>query len=316
MVPGPRGRLPAVAAGPGAGESGSIGGAAPAVVRRAHEIYVFQRFDHHLDAARFFSDGFFYPFAVLCAAFFLLGLDVGRRPGLRRLRGFTIAALGLALAGFGLRLLACWQRDLAASLLRFYWFRLADVAVPLSVALLGCRWLVRRSHAIRPGGGDAAGRAPRGRLHGDAAVFRSAVCRSLRRRRGVACRPGDWCRGRAEHPIFPRQARTDRMYDYRSWQATVRLGGRLGRHPGRRPVHHSATAHTFKWYSGRGDVAAWKETPQDAAGLVAWWERIQDIYATGRKPPQDRYYTSLADLGEERLRQLGASTRPTTSLPS
>ena len=63
-------------------------------------------------------------------------------------------------------------------------------------------------------------------------------------------------------------------------------------------------AYTFKWYAGRGEVVNWKESPQDAANLVEWWQRIQNIYGSGNPPPQDRYCNSLADAGADKLRQL------------
>ena len=72
------------------------------------------------------------------------------------------------------------------------------------------------------------------------------------------------------------------------------LGVGSGTHPPDARFLIPRLAFTFKWYAGRGEVVNWKETPQDAASLVAWWKRIQDIYATGKQPPQDPYYTSLA----------------------
>ena len=38
--------------------------------------------------------------------------------------------------------LAIGIRDFAASLLRFYWFRMSDVFVPLGVTLVGLDWLL------------------------------------------------------------------------------------------------------------------------------------------------------------------------------
>ena len=52
-----------------------------------------------------------------------------------------------------------------------------------------------------------------------------------------------------------------------------------------------------RWSTGR-------RAPQDAASLEEWWRRIQDVYATGNRPPLDKYYSSLADAGAPRLRQL------------
>ena len=43
--------------------------------------------------------------------------------------------------GYLLVLLGHWNMDLAASLLRFYWFRMSDVFIPLGVSLVGLSWL-------------------------------------------------------------------------------------------------------------------------------------------------------------------------------
>jgi hypothetical protein len=63
---------------------------------------------------------------------------------------------------------------------------------------------------------------------------------------------------------------------------------------------------TFHWDTGRNEVASWKNVPQDAVDLVAWWQRMQDLYATDEPPPSPRWRESLARLGADRLRQLGA----------
>jgi hypothetical protein len=35
---------------------------------------------------------------------------------------------------------------------------------------------------------------------------------------------------------------------------------------------------TFKWYAQRAEVASWKDSPQDAVGLVEWKQRMFDIF--------------------------------------
>jgi hypothetical protein len=42
--------------------------------------------------------------------------------------------------------------------------------------------------------------------------------------------------------------------------------------------------------------------PQDAPSIVAWWERMIDLHATGETAP--RWYTSFSEQGPERLRAL------------
>ena len=42
---------------------------------------------------------------------------------------------------------------------------------------------------------------------------------------------------------------------------------------------------------------------------MEWARRIQDVYATGNKPPLDKYYSSLADVGAPRLLELAKTYR-------
>ncbi len=52
-------------------------------------------------------------------------------------------------------------------------------------------------------------------------------------------------------------------------------------------------------------MVTWKDVPQDAQGLVEWWRRMEDVYATGLPPPEPRRHGSLSDLSADRLAQLG-----------
>src|SRR5262249_36688409 len=63
---------------------------------------------------------------------------------------------------------------------------------------------------------------------------------------------------------------------------------------------------TFKWYAGRGEVATWKDMPQDAASINQWMARLNEIYGTGFGDPDRRWHWSLAEVGDGRLRQLAA----------
>ncbi|MCL2005055.1 MAG: hypothetical protein FWG73_02715 [Planctomycetaceae bacterium] len=112
-------------------------GACGEVVRQAHQIYVFGRLPHHLVPYEF-RDSFLLRFLLLtCVWIFLCRITGGRR--LRLFNGFiwgtlVLAAIGMILA-YGLR----DNRELSATLLRFYWFRLADIAVPMGIAIGGMR---------------------------------------------------------------------------------------------------------------------------------------------------------------------------------
>jgi hypothetical protein len=62
-------------------------------------------------------------------------------------------------------------------------------------------------------------------------------------------------------------------------------------------------ASTFHWYANRSAVVAHKNIPQDAEGIVEWWDRLDQIhrYDFGG---ERRHWQSLADEGAARLQEL------------
>ncbi len=278
-------------------------GVAADVVRQANQIYVFERIPHHLNPAKFWADGFVLPFLLLVGLWLLLWPTASESPGAKRLRGFTAAAVVIALIGAAISLLSRYDRALAAGWMRFYWYRLADVAVPLGLALLSVRWFVERKMRIALATVIAV------------AAFHAVDCVVLklfsdppfadRQVDGMAWRSAClWATGQGPGPQFPRQPRADKLRNYGDWLDVCRWVSDPAHTPPDATFIIPRTAFTFKWYAGRGEVVNWKETPQDAASLVLWWKRIKDIYATGNKPPLETFYVSLADAGAPRLREL------------
>jgi hypothetical protein len=293
-----------------------------AEVRQAHDIYVFERFPHHLDPFRFPADKVV-SFLLLTGVWLLLALGRSREAARGEtsplqpaalLAGFVHAAIFIAGVGLALRVLGEYDQELAAGLLRFYWFRLADVAVPLGVTFLA----VGRSSASQENRRLLVSRFRRACLAAMIllAMLHEADCVVLRL---FAAPPFDerlpdpaawrsalaWLAGRGGGPSFPRQPRADRLADFPAWKEACTWVAQSGRIPPSARFLTPRMSQTFKWYAARGELAVWKETPQDAAGLVRWWRRIEDLYATGQEPPE-RWYASLAESGAERLRQLGA----------
>ena len=115
-----------------------------------------------------------------------------------------------------------------------------------------------------------------------------------------------WSSGHPLRPLFPRQPRADKLKNYSDWLEVCHWVDASQEIPPDARFLIPRAAYTFKWYAQRGEVVNWKETPQDAASLVGWWQRINDIYATGNPPPQDRFYGSMAEAGAKRLKQLAA----------
>jgi len=56
---------------------------------------------------------------------------------------------------------------------------------------------------------------------------------------------------------------------------------------------------TFKWYSHRGEVANWKDVPQNARAIIDWRDRMQEIYT-----PETRRF-GLGGRAVKELKMLG-----------
>jgi hypothetical protein len=288
-------------------------------IRQANQIYVFDRFPHHLDIFHIYPQ-FIVRFAFLTLLYFALawrvslisgvvaigqfagtvpifvptkmGLSLSSRfrgvaPNdasgdvrvrIRQLRAFITAAIIIALAGVCLNFLAFVDRGLAAGLLRYYWFRLADVAVPLGVAMLGCWWII------------------------DAWPRRTATARLAAALVGLAliCHFGSLTIDR----LWPSAPRAERLADPQSWQQACRWAADERNTPPTARFITPRLAQTFKWYAARPEVVTWKEVPQNAAEIVQWWARLQEAFAAGPDDPDYPGYKSLNDIDEKRIEQL------------
>jgi hypothetical protein len=251
-------------------------------VRLANQIYVYRRLYHHLDPAQI-PLPFIVRFILLGMLWLLLcfrlpaGTTCGGAPW-RQLRAFVGAAMLMALAGGAICWFSFYDPALAAGLLRFYWFRLADVAVPMGVAL-GTASLALQALRSSPIWGRSA-------LAVAALVAGAHVGARL-----------------VNVPTLPPAYRlSHRATDFAAWRRACDWVVHSGQIPPGAQFITPGKAQTFKWYAGRGEVANWKEIPQDAAAIVLWWQRMKDLYlATGNQPNGG----SLTDLGAERLQELG-----------
>jgi hypothetical protein len=249
------------------------------IVQQAHQIYVFERLPHHLVITGIRPE--FIARLVLLWVFWLLLPKIF--PGgtkQRQLRAFVTGAVVITCAGVVLQLLILLDRAMAADLLRYYWFRLTDVALPLAVALEGTA-MIARTCRERP----VVGR----RWFVLALVV-------------VAVHLGD----RTWDRIFPAPPRSHRLPDFQAWRKACEWVAHSGQIPPTAKFLTPRLTQTFKWYTGHSDVATWKDVPQNSQAVVQWWERVQDIFATGVPPPEQRWYEPLAEEGLPRLRELGA----------
>ncbi|MGL4513507.1 MAG: DUF6798 domain-containing protein [Lacipirellulaceae bacterium] len=262
-------------------------GADPAVVAQAQQAYVFERLAHHLA-----------PLAkpplwlvdrlgrhLLCIALLVwLWRRVPREGGdepLALVVRFAGGAVAIAACGLVIEAVLWNHPALAASLLRYYWFRLTDIAVPLAAALVATVWLGR----------GLAARAPRS-LPALALVL--ALC---------AWGVGGHAVRRA---IDPRAPADTPMRDPAAWaQMCDWVRDNTPRDAVFLVPRH---AQSFKWRAERPEAASYKDVPQDAAGLVEWSRRMADLHQLGWwETGEPRFARSVADVGREGLERLAAS---------
>ena len=235
-------------------------GVDPDVAAQANDIYVFRRLSHHLVMSTRPLQ-FIAAHLALFALWLLLNRTTPATMRIHRLRGFVWGAVAIASVGL---LFDLFTPDfaLAARILRYYWFRLTDVVLPMGTALAVVGWLAWRL-TRRPVAGRWA-------LLATMVVAGAALVHwNLTRR--CDPRPSAALEGRdpARHDIAATTAR------YRDWFAVCQWIGRSTDAGDRflTPLDRR----TFKWHAGRAEVVTWKDIPQDAAGVVQWWERLRSV---------------------------------------
>jgi hypothetical protein len=237
------------------------------IVRQADQIYVFERLGHHL-VFHALPPGYIarHVAIVLCWLVMTRWLRRGAPPCVARLailNGFVASAVAIAVVGALLDQLLLYARPWAAALLRFYWFRLSDVMVPLGAtwALAACVDQLSRS---RP------------RCHVGALASMLLA---------VASHAGYVAWQHVTHPYPHAIAQSLQVLGltadeserrYREWRQVCEWIRRQTRPDDLflTPRHQQ----TFKWYAGRSEVICAKDIPQDAAGIVEWRRRMADVF--------------------------------------
>jgi len=269
----------------------------PAVVEEAARIYVFDRLPHHLAPLTLPADELtlrFTRFGVMAATMVALWAWASwqaSRPNaaslpnssaiqwpallrIMRLAGFALVASCLGLA---IEAVLFNQPSIAARVLRYYWFRQADVAVPLAVSLAGAALIVALYNQ-------------RHRAATLVALLPLAACGWFLVNTALV---------RLRNPVPPAVAKLD---DFAAWRDACEWVRDHAPRDARFLVPR--TGHSFKWYAARADVVNYKDVPQDAASVVEWRRRMSAVFPRVEIGGQWITLDSPEELGTARVRQL------------
>lgn len=260
-------------------------------VLAGNQIYVFDRLPHHLAPLTMVPEELgrkALRFSLLLVGFAWLHFLVVRQPvqqdqedGSRQrwllLAQFAVATLLLSAVGLAWELATWNNHQLAARFLKFYPFRLADVAVPLATAT-GVVWLVDRL------------------LHRETALSIVLLVLAL----GLPLTDLLLTsRTRLENPVPPADRR---LRDQVAWvqacywarehspEGSLFLVPRFGQ--------------SFKWNAHRPDLITWKDMPQNATDLLRWRERYYEVHYHFDQEGKYVAYRSLAAQGTARIKAL------------
>jgi len=210
----------------------------------------------------------------------LQGVPPGTRPSTGALQPlvWTIhATLVVAAVGMGLSALRPAYPDVAEALLRFYWFRTSDVAVPLGVALLGTLLVFRGLAALRP----------------YAWLGLAALTAA------VALQAADDLRLRLDGTPQFEEDFVDEWNAACQWLNASSI-------PRDAKFITPRLAQTFKWLTGRPEIVTWKEIPQNAAAIVEWGDRLDKLFLGDVTPGSSGWWHCLAERDPADLRRLAA----------
>ena len=262
------------------------------IVRESARIYVFDRLSHHL-VFHSIEPWNISRFQLLLIAWVIVSWLLRKQPGLARLQcvaaaTFVFALIGVLIdqaavltANFG-RTTAVAAELTVAPLLRYYWFRLSDSLVPISLSLaIVCGlalihdrrpiiafWLTVVA-AIFPAATLASAYFGRSKQNVPPAILQPRPTADSWRKSWFA----------RDHQLRPGEVTADQWF--RDWKAACDW---IAAHsPPDAAFLTPREQQTFKWYAGRPEIVNWKDVPQDARGLIEWNRRFGEIYPSTRE---------------------------------
>ncbi len=187
--------------------------------------------------------------------------------GIQFILGCGLFAFAIAMIGLAIDLTFSTHRpEIAAKILRFYWFRWNDVAMPMMIGAVaiafGSGWIVHQTKPKRmrwlvwfailiPGS-----LLLYERLDG---AFRETI-------------PA----GDKAHLIVKTDTPEDQQKHYRDWVAVCQW---IKKNTDKEGLWLTPRRQqSFKWHTGRAELACWKDAPQNAVALVEWGSRLANAF--------------------------------------
>ncbi len=264
-----------------------LSASAPAnVAATANQIYVFERLPYHLAPLTLPAGeliGRAARFGILLAGFVWLQwllpiLATGNsRIALDRLQRFAAASIGIGFIGLLGEVLFWNDPGHAAGFLKYYWFRLADVAVPLAIAL-SCGSLMSQFSQGMP------------RVAKWASLLTATIPGVLILYVAI---------NRWVDPAPPANSRVQNAQDWQSACLWIRQNT-----PQDALFLIPRSAQSFKWYAERPDLCNWKDVPQDPISLLEWKNRLLDVFSHVTEWGETSRDRRLGELGSRRLGEL------------
>ena len=256
------------------------------VAREAATAYVFERLGHHL-VFHCFEHWFMARHLMLLTAWAALAWRQRRDVRLRALHLFTLGAVLVGVCGAIIDQTLLEHRELAAKLLRYYWFRLSDTMLAAAAAIALVQEIARRQQS-RP---QLFGLL----LFAGILMVGIDVTLTLKQRSELRL-PGAFLQPKPTQPPASTEVQRPKISLpelFKHWQDVCAWIERET--PADARFLTPRRQQTFKWYAQRSEVVNWKDVPQDAAGLARWKEAMDEIY------PRSTFEDDLAAHSDEQL---------------
>ena len=233
----------------------------PSTAVAAANIYTYERIAHHLYPAAFSLKNYL-QHGLLIAMTIAFASPL-RNSTLRPLLLFGLGSVLIGVIGLLIGTLPAVAPDLAARLLRFYWFRSTDAFVPLVLALSTACWLQ----------GQVRWKPSRIAASSIALVTIITFVFMFANRIRVAIPEA------TRQSLISFDSTKEAEYQrnvYRDWRKVCDW---VSRNSSSSDVFlTSRHQQSFKWFAGRAEVVNWKDVPQDAESLLEWRRRMEEIF--------------------------------------